>query len=87
VGTGVVRLSKQFAEVKRASPGRSAALGEIEAVAWTPPCESSLKGWALDVWWLTSFDGRVGRGWSFLVDMSAEPPQVMATREFSIRAQ
>jgi hypothetical protein len=80
-----VRASEQFAEIRNSSFGRSASLGDLEAVAWTPPCETTLPRWTLDVWWLTAFDGRTGRGWSFLVDMSAEP-QVMAAREFNIRA-
>ena len=46
-----------------------------------------LPGWTLDVWWLTSFDGRVGKGWSFLVDVSAaEADRVLSSREFTIRA-
>jgi hypothetical protein len=80
-----VRASQQFAEIRNSSFGRSASLGDLEAVAWTPPCETTLSRWTLDVWWLTAFDGRTGRGWSFLVDMSGEP-QVMAAREFNIRA-
>jgi hypothetical protein len=82
-----VRGSKQFAEVKRAEPTRPANLGDLEAVAWTPPCESGQLRWTLDVWWLTSFDGRVGKGWSFLVDPSAsEADRVLSSREFTIRA-
>jgi hypothetical protein len=82
-----VRRSKVFAEVRRAEPSRSAALGDLEAVAWTPPCESGQKRWTLDVWWLTSFDGRIGRGWSFLVDPTErEVDRVVASREFTVRA-
>jgi hypothetical protein len=82
-----VRNSTQFAEAKRAEPSRQAHLGDLEAVAWTPPCESNLSRWTLDVWWLTSFDGRIGKGWSFLVEV-AQPggEQVVAAREFTIRA-
>jgi hypothetical protein len=81
-----VRASSQFADAQRANAGRPPGLGDLEAVAWTPPCESSLPRWTLDVWWLTSFDGRLGRGWSFLVDMGAGRQAVVASREFSIRA-
>jgi hypothetical protein len=82
-----VRGSQQFAEVRRAEPTRPANLGDLEAVAWTPPCESGQQRWTLDVWWLTSFDGRIGKGWSFLVDLSAlDPEQVVSAREFTIRA-
>ncbi len=82
-----VRVSKQFVDVKKAEPTRPANLGDLEAVAWTPPCESGQQRWTLDVWWLTSFDGRIGKGWSFLVDLAArESEQVVSAREFTIRA-
>lgn len=83
--TVAVRASQQFAEIRKTSQGRSASLGDLEAVAWTPPCETTLANWTLDVWWLTAFDGRMGKGWSFLVDMANEP-KVVAAREFNIRA-
>jgi hypothetical protein len=83
--TVAVRASQQFLEIRNTAQGRSASLGDLEAVAWTPPCETTLPGWTLDVWWLTAFDGRMGRGWSFLVDMANEP-KVVAAREFNIRA-
>jgi hypothetical protein len=82
----VVRGSTAFADVQRAENERSPALGDLEAVAWTPPCESQQPRWTLDVWWLTSFDGRIGRGWSFLVDLSSSQPGVTVSREFTIRA-
>ena len=82
-----VRSSSVFADVKQQELGRSPALGDLEAVAWTPPCESGQKRWTLDVWWLTSFDGRIGRGWSFLVDPAASGDErVVASREFTVRA-
>ncbi len=82
-----VRSSSVFEDVKRQEVGRSTALGDLEAVAWTPPCESGQKRWTLDVWWLTAFDGRIGRGWSFLVDPSAKgDDRVVASREFTVRA-
>lgn len=83
-----VRVSSVFADVKKQELGRPPALGDLEAVAWTPPCESGQKRWTLDVWWLTAFDGRIGRGWSFLVDHSAATAaeRVVASREFTVRA-
>lgn len=81
-----VRGSPVFADVKKQEVGRSAALGDLEAVAWTPPCESGQPRWTLDVWWLTAFDGRIGRGWSFLVDTTGEGERVLASREFTVRA-
>ena len=82
-----VQASDQFADLKRSVTDRSGTLGDPEAVGWSPPCETGQSQWALDVWWLTSFDGRIGRGWSFLVDLArkdADP--VIAAREFSVRA-
>jgi hypothetical protein len=82
-----VRDSSVFADVKKQELGRSPGLGDLEAVAWTPPCESGQNRWTLDVWWLTAFDGRIGRGWSFLVDpTAAEGDRVVASREFTVRA-
>jgi hypothetical protein len=81
----VVRRSREFEEVQRQELGRSPSLGDLEAVAWTPPCESGQPGWTLDVWWLTSFDGRMGKGWSFLVDLSGEEHRVVTSREFAVR--
>jgi hypothetical protein len=82
-----VRSSSVFEDVRQQEIGRSPALGDLEAVAWTPPCESGQKRWTLDVWWLTAFDGRIGRGWSFLVDTTATGDErVVASREFTVRA-
>lgn len=82
-----VRASTTFADVKRQESGRPASLGDLEAVAWTPPCESGQSCWTLDVWWLTAFDGRIGRGWSFLVDPNGQTSErVLASREFTVRA-
>jgi hypothetical protein len=83
----LVRASKKFQEVRTTAPVETPGLVELEAVAWTPPCESGLDHWTLDVWWLTSFDGRLGRGWSFLVDPGhPETEALLAAREFAVRA-
>lgn len=80
-----VKESSDFAEVRENTP-RPGFLGDLEAVAWTPPCESSHDAWTIDVWWLISFDGRMGRGWSFLVDLdAAEGKRVLSRREFAVR--
>jgi hypothetical protein len=82
-----VRRSQAFAQSRSAHKGRSASLGDLEAVAWTPPCESGYTRWTVDVWWLTAFDGRVGKGLSFLVDLEQKPGErVVAQREFQVRA-
>jgi len=86
IAVQAVRRSALFADVKRGETGRPESLGDLEAVSWTPPCESGQSRWTLDVWWLTLFDGRVGRGWSFLVDIEAEEPErVRGSREFTVR--
>lgn len=79
-----VRTSDEFRRVRKTEPLRSSHLGDLEPVSWMPPCESNLAVWTVDVWWLTAFDGRIGRGWSFLVD--TETDRVLSHREFSVRA-
>ncbi len=86
---GLVRASGKFEDVRGRETVETPGLVELEAVAWTPPCESGLPTWTLDVWWLTSFDGRLGRGWSFLVDLAASAPgqdPLLSAREFAVRA-
>jgi hypothetical protein len=81
-----VALVQDSAEYKRlvaSSPQRPTYLGDLEAVSWTPPCESDHHGWTLDVWYLLAFDGRVGSGRSFLIDITTS--SVVAVRDFSVR--
>ena len=78
-----VRKSKEYALLQAESTDRPAHLGDLEAVSWTPPCESEHDDWTLDVWFLQSFDGRVGSGRSFLVDPAQD--SVIAVRDFSVR--
>jgi len=80
---GIVRSSTEFQELVNNSGDRAAHLGDLEAVSWTPPCESEHYDWTMDVWYLQAFDGRVGTGTSFLVD--SEKGQVVAVRDFSVR--
>ena len=83
----MVRASDKFREVHERAPRETPGLVELEAVAWTPPCESGLAQWTLDVWWLTSFDGRLGKGWSFLVDLGEHAGDpLLSAREFAVRA-
>ena len=65
------------------SPSRPTYLGDLEAVSWTPPCETRPPRWTLDVWYLLAFDGRIGSGRSFLVDL--ETKQIVSVRDFSVR--
>lgn len=80
----LTRESTEFAELNAAYPDRALSLGDLEAVSWTPPCESQINTWTLDVWYLLEFDGRVGSGRSFLVDLDTDA--VVAVRDFSVRA-
>ena len=79
----IVRSSSEFAALLQETQDRPAHLGDLEAVSWTPPCESEHSAWTLDVWYLLAFDGRVGTGRSFLVDLDAGT--VVAVRDFSVR--
>jgi hypothetical protein len=80
----VARTSPEFARISAASLDRPRHLGDLEAVSWTPPCESGHPRWTLDVWYLLAFDGRVGSGRSLLVDLADK--QVIRVRDFSVRA-
>lgn len=79
----VVRNSEEFIKLLESSKDRPAHLGDLEAVSWTPPCESEHSKWTLDVWYLQAFDGRIGTGRSFLVDSDRDA--VIAVRDFSVR--
>lgn len=80
----VARQSEQFQRLLAATKGqRPNHLGELEAVAWTPPCEVDSPRWTIDVWFLLQLDHALGRGHSFLVD--PEQQQVVAEREFVVR--
>ena len=83
VAVGLAGSSAEFQKLASASPQRPSYLGDLEAVSWTPPCESQHTRWTLDVWYLLAFDGRIGTGRSFLCDLEAN--QVIAVRDFSVR--
>ncbi|HLU65271.1 MAG TPA: hypothetical protein VKZ63_03310 [Kofleriaceae bacterium] len=86
-GAAAVEITRRSEEFKRLAPllpSRPSHLGGLEAVSWTPPCESQHHVWTLDVWYLLAFDGRVGTGRSFLVDLTSRT--VVAVRDFSVRA-
>lgn len=80
----IAKTSKAFREIRAENRMRPRGLGDLEAVSWTPPCESKHADWTLDVWYLLSFDGRVGKGQSLLVDLGLN--DVVDVREFSVRA-
>jgi len=79
----LVAASAEFGKLVESSPQRPSYLGDLEAVSWTPPCESQHERWTLDVWYLLAFDGRIGSGRSFLVDLTSD--EVIAVRDFSVR--
>jgi hypothetical protein len=88
------RLGRKAEEIARASPAfkelasqvrtRPPGLGDLEAAEWAPPSESGHVRWGLDVWYLRSFNGMVGEGTAFLVDLEEE--RVVNQRDFQFRA-
>ncbi len=77
----IARASEEF--MRMSDMERARNLGDLEAVSWTPPCESDHTRWTLDVWYLLAFDGRIGSGRSFLADL--ETKQIISVRDFSVR--
>ncbi len=79
----LVQNCDEYQKLVAASPSRPTYLGDLEAVSWTPPCETEHLRWTLDVWYLLAFDGRIGSGRSFLADL--ESKQIVSVRDFSVR--
>lgn len=79
----IASQSAPYRTLAASASRRPPHLGDLEAVSWTPPCESGHARWTLDVWYLLAFDGRVGTGRSFLVDLDAG--EVVTVRDFSVR--
>lgn len=79
----LVQNCDEYQRLVAASPSRPTYLGDLEAVSWTPPCETDYDRWTLDVWYLLAFDGRIGSGRSFLADL--ETKQIVSVRDFSVR--
>ena len=80
----IVRASAPFRELRGQGRVRPAGLGDLEPSEWSPPCESGHVRWALDVWYLLTFNGMVGEGRAFLVDLVER--QVVRERDFQFRA-
>jgi hypothetical protein len=80
----IVRASAPFRELRGQGRVRPAGLGDLEPAEWSPPCESGHVRWALDVWYLLTFNGMVGEGRAFLVDLVER--QVVRERDFQFRA-
>jgi len=84
VAVQVARRSEEFKQVASKAKRRPDYLGDLEAVSWTPPCESSYPKWTIDVWYLMDLDAAMGKGRSFLVDPAIK--QVVGVREFVVRS-
>jgi hypothetical protein len=79
----LVQTCEDYQKLVASSPSRPTYLGDLEAVSWTPPCETDHERWTLDVWYLLAFDGRIGSGRSFLADL--ETQRIVSVRDFSVR--
>ncbi|MFL5307902.1 MAG: hypothetical protein ACJ8F1_21975 [Polyangia bacterium] len=80
----IVRSSAPFRELRVNGRVRPPGLGDLEPTEWSPPCESGHVRWALDVWYLLTFNGMIGEGRAFLVDLVER--QVVRERDFQFRA-
>lgn len=80
----IARASPHFQAVASETRARPPGLGDLEAAEWCPPSESSHTRWGVDVWYLRSFNGMVGEGTAFLVDLEDE--KVVRQRDFQFRA-
>jgi hypothetical protein len=80
----LARHSEEFRKLSAMVRKRPDYLGDLEAVSWTPPCETSHPSWTIDVWYLTDLNSSVGKGRSFLVDLQLR--RVFGVREFVVRS-
>src|SRR5256885_4862079 len=80
----IVRASHAFQELASQMRTRPPGLGDLEAAEWAPPSESGHGRWGLRGWYLRSFNGMVGEGTAFLVDLEEE--RVVNQRDFQFRA-
>lgn len=80
----IVRASSPFKELSSQVRARPPGLGDLEAAEWAAPSESGHKRWGIDVWYLRSFNGMVGEGTAFLVDL--QDAVVVGQRDFQFRA-
>jgi hypothetical protein len=80
----IVRASEPFRDLRSQAKVRAPGLGDLEPAEWSPPCESGHVRWGVDVWYLLTFNGMVGEGRAFLVDL--EDKCVVRERDFQFRA-
>ncbi len=79
----LIKDTPEYKELIKSQINRPVHFGGLEPVSWTPPCETSYAKWTLDIWYLLAFDGRVGSGKSFLVDL--DKGELIQYREFSVQ--
>ncbi len=84
VAEEVARESAGFRELLSQMHTRPPGLGDVEAAEWVSPSESGHSRWGVDVWCLRSFNGMVGEGTAFLVDL--EDKRVISQRDFQFRS-
>ena len=77
-------IGEPFRELRSQAKVRAPGLGDLEPAEWSPPCESGHVRWGVDVWYLLTFNGMVGEGRAFLVDL--EEKCVVRERDFQFRA-
>jgi hypothetical protein len=80
----IVRGSQGFQELASQMRARPPGLGDLESAEWIAPSESGHQRWGIDVWYLRSFNGMVGEGTAFFVDL--EEGRVVSQRDFQFRA-
>lgn len=80
----IVRMSEEYRRISQ-DKNRPDFLGDLEARSWTPPCEGGHQNWTIDVWYLLEYNGMMGKGLSFLVDLMMA--KVVNVREFVLRSQ
>ncbi|MDZ4693978.1 MAG: hypothetical protein SGI86_02445 [Deltaproteobacteria bacterium] len=80
----IARQSDDFKKIASVMTERATGLGDLEAAEWASPSETGHERWGIEVWYLRSFNGMVGEGTAFLVDLEAS--RVISQREFQFRA-
>jgi hypothetical protein len=80
----IVRGSAAFKSLSVDVKTRPMGLGDLEAAEWAPPSETGHARWGVEVWYLRSFNGMIGEGTAFLVDV--EDQRVVSQRDFQFRA-
>ena len=79
----IIKNSDEYIDLIKGQTARPLHFGGLEPVSWTPPCETKYEHWTLDIWYLLSFDGRIGSGKSFLVDLQTQ--ELVSFRAFSVQ--